>query len=283
MENLIFSNKERFEEIKKKFREDRLERVYILADFDRTLTRAFVGGQEVPSVISVLRDGNYLTPDYAEKAHELYSKYRPLENDESISKEGRKKLMHEWWATHFKLLIKSGLNKKDVEKVGKFNKTRFRDRFSELADFLKDNNIPLIIMSSAGLGQESISQKLKGEGKLYNNIYIISNTFEWDNNGRAIAVKEPIVHSANKDEILVKSFPEIFSNIKDRKNIILLGDSLDDVGMVDGFDYDNLIKIAFLNKKTEEKKDFYKEFYDVLVLGDYSLEFVNSFLESISK
>ncbi len=283
MENLIFSNKERFEEIKKKFREDRLERVYILADFDRTLTRAFVGGQEVPSVISVLRDGNYLTPDYAEKAHELYSKYRPLENDESISKEGRKKLMHEWWATHFKLLIKSGLNKKDVEKVGKFNKTRFRDRFSELADFLKDNNIPLIIMSSAGLGQESISQKLKGEGKLYNNIYIISNTFEWDNNGRAIAVKEPIVHSANKDEILVKSFPEIFSNIKDRKNIILLGDSLDDVGMVDGFDYDNLIKIAFLNKKTEEKKDVYKEFYDVLVLGDYSLEFVNSFLESISK
>ncbi len=279
----MFSNKEKFEEIKKKFQKDGLDRIHILTDFDRTLIRAFVGGQEVPSVISVLRDGSYLTPDYASKAHELYNKYRPLEDNENISKEERKRLMHEWWSMHFKLLIKSGLDKKDIEKAVRSDNIRLRDEFSELADFLKDNGIPLVIMSSTGLGYESISQKLKDEEKLHNNIHIISNAFEWDDKGKAIAVKKPIVHSANKDETLVRSFPEIFGNIRDRKNVILLGDSLDDVGMVNGFDYDNLLKIVFLNEKTEKKKDIYKEFYDVLILNDSSLGFVYSFLKDITK
>jgi len=278
MENLIFSNKEKFEETKRKFHEGGLSKVCLLVDFDRVLTRAFVDGQEVPSIISVLRKENYLTPDYADKAFNLYNEYRPIEEDKDISQEEKKKLMHEWWLKHFQLLIESGLNRKDIEKAVQSKQIVFRDKFSELMDFLRKHDIPLIIISSAGLGQESISGKLKNEDKLYSNIHIISNSFEWDDQGRLIAVKEPIIHSANKDEVLIKDFPEIFEKIKDRKNIILIGDSLDDVKMADSFEYDNLIKIAFLNQKTEEKKDFFKDFYDVLILNDSSLEFVLSFL-----
>jgi hypothetical protein len=39
----------------------------------------------------------------------------------------------------------------------------------------------------------------------------------------AIAAREPIIHSFNKDETVVKNFP-IYEEIKDRKNILLLGD-----------------------------------------------------------
>jgi len=63
-----------------------------------------------------------------------------------------------------------------------------------------------------------------------------------DENGKAIAVREPIIHSFNKDETVVKNFP-IYKDIKDRKNIILLGDGLGDAHMADGFDYENIIKI----------------------------------------
>ncbi|MCX6759748.1 MAG: haloacid dehalogenase-like hydrolase [Candidatus Nealsonbacteria bacterium] len=283
MENVSVADKEKFAEIEKKFQEDGLDKVHILADFDKTLTRAFIDGVEVQSIISVLRDNNYLTSDYAGKAHKLYSKYNPFESDPNVSKNERKKLMAEWWAAHFKLLIESGLNIKDIEKAVKSGRVRFRDGFLEFVDFLKDNSIPLVIMSSSGLGQEAVSKRLEQEGKLYPNIHIISNSFEWDENGKAVSVKQPIVHGANKDETLVSSFPDVFKAVKDRKNVILLGDGLDDVGMVEGFDYDNLIKIGFFNDKTKERKEAYKDAYDVLVENDSSLDFVNNFLKKISK
>jgi len=191
--------------------------------------------------------------------------------------------MAEWWITHFELLLKSGLNKKDIERVIKSGKIKFRDGFLELMDFLRDNNVPLVIMSSAGLGQESISQRLKEERMLYSNVYIISNSFEWDENGKAVAIKQPIVHCANKDEILIQSFPEISRITKDRGNVVLLGDGLDDVEMIEGFNYDNLIKIGFFNSKKKEREDAYKNVYDVLVLNDSSLDFVNYFLKRIPK
>lgn len=278
MEKIIISNKKRFKEIKKKIQEEGLEKIHVLADFDKTLTKAFINGLKIPSIISILRDGNYLTPDYAEKAHQLYNKYNSMEDNPNISEKERKRLMTEWWNTHFELLIKSGLNKKDIENVVDSSKIKFRKGFFELADFLKKHNIPLVIMSSSGLGKESISLKLKKEGKLYDNIYIISNDFQWDENGKAVAVEKPIVHGGNKDATLVKNFPDIFKSIKDRKNIVLLGDSLGDIGMVEGFNYDNLIKIGFLNKKSKEK---YEDVYDVLLVNNSSLRFVNDFFKKI--
>jgi len=281
MENIIISDEKKFKEIEERFKEDGLNKIHILADFDKTLTKAFVDGEETPSIISVLRDGSYLTQDYAHRAQELYNKYHPIENDLNIPKEKKKRLMAEWWIAHFELLIKSGLNKKDIERVIKSNKIQFREGFLEFMDFLRENNIPLVIISSAGLGRESISQKLEQEKKFYDNIYIISNSFEWDESGKAIAIKQPIVHCANKDETLVQDFPDIFRAIKDRRNVILLGDSLDDIGMIGGLDYDNLIKIGFLNNRERNREDAYRSNYDVLILDDSSLDFINSFLNLV--
>ena len=63
--------------------------------------------------------------------------------------------------------------------------------------------------------------------------------------------KKTIITSWSKDETVLKEFPEIYNKIKDRKNVILIGDELGDVGMIEGFDYDNLLKIGFLNEKFE--------------------------------
>ncbi len=283
MNNIIFSNRDKFERIRKEFKEEGLSKIHILADFDKTLTKASVDGKDIPSIISILRNGNYLRSGYAKKAHHLYNKYNPLENDKRITKKEKKEIMHKWWTEHFNLLIKSGLKKKDIITVAGSKEIRFRDNFSEMLEFLRDKKIPLVIISSAGLGKDSILEKLKKERKLYDNIYVISNEIEWDEKGLAIAFKEPIVHGANKDETLIKDFPQIFEKIKDRKNIILLGDSLSDVGMAEGSDYSNLLKVAFLNEKTEKKKDIYRELYDVLILKDSSLEFVSSFLKDVAK
>ncbi|MBU4275019.1 hypothetical protein KKE19_04385 [Patescibacteria group bacterium] len=282
-EKLIITNPENLERTKKAIAKSGAEKLHILSDFDRTLIKAFVNRESVPSLISVLYNQNHLTPDYGPKAQELHKKYHVIEVDPKVPKTEKKKAMLEWWTLHFDLLIKSGLNKKDLEKVVNSEKIKFREGFSEFADFLKKRNIPLIIISSSGLGTDPIAMCLEREKKLYDNIHIISNVFKWNKNGKAVSIKQPIIYGMNKDETIIQNYPEVFSEIKNRKNIILLGDNLDDVGMAQGFDYDNLIKIGFLNDKIKENLEYYKKTFDVLILNDGSLEFVNILLKDLIK
>lgn len=283
-ENIVIPNPERLENVVREISKGGADKLHVLADFDKTLTRASVGGEEIPSLMSIMRsrDGEYLSGDYAKKAKELYEKYHPIEVDPSVPAEEKKKVMREWWMTHFDLLINLGLNRKDIEKVVDSGKIKFRDGASDLLDVLKKHNIPLIIMSASGLGGDAISMYLVKENKISDNIYIISNSFEWDKDGKAIGVKEPIIHSLNKDETLVQDFP-VFEKIKDRKNVLLLGDSLDDAGMIEGFDCDNIIKIGFLNSKIEEKIKFYREVFNIVVTNDSDMFYINELLRKIVK
>jgi 5'-nucleotidase len=79
---------------------------------------------------------------------------------------------------------------------------------------------------------------------------------------------------------MLKKFP-FYKKIKGRKNVILLGDNLEDAGMIKGFDFENLIKIGFLNEKVKENLKEYKKVYDVLITNDSSMEFVNELLKEI--
>lgn len=279
--NIIITNKEELERIKRKISQAGSNILHVITDFDRTLTKNFVDGKEVPSVISILRDGNYLTKNYSAKAHALFDKYHPIEINLNISFEEKKKAMHEWWASHYQLLMESGLNKKDIEAVVNSNKIKLREGVLEFIDLLHEHNIPLVIMSSSGLGIGSISMFFEKQGKLYKNIHIISNDFEWDGDGNMIKIKEPIIHSMNKDETSVKNFPKIFKVTKNRKNILLLGDTLEDVNMIAGFDYDNIIKIGFLNKKIEENLEAYKQNYDIVILRDSDIFYINKLLKKL--
>ncbi len=155
-----------------------------------------------------------------------------------------------------------------------------REGAEDFIDYLEEKDIPLVIMSSGGLGGDSISMFLKKKGKLYDNVHIISNSFEWDKEGRAVSVKEPIIHGMNKRETAVKDYP-VFEKVKDRKNVLLLGDSINDIDMIEGFNYDNLISVGFLNKDIEKNLQYYREQYDIVVSNDGSMRYLNDFLEDI--
>ena len=278
--NILISNLEKLKELKEAFVKGGVEKIHVLADFEKTLTRAVVEGRE-SSLISVLRDGDYLSPDYRKQAHALYKHYRPIEIDPKISSEKRKVFMLEWWAKHFQLLIDSGLSKQDIERVIEESGAQFREGTLEFIDFLHQKNIPLVIMSAGGLG-EAIPMLLENHGRLYDNVYIIKNSFEWNKSGKASGIKKPIIHAANKDETLIQDFPEIFQAIQDRENVILLGDGLGDVGMIHGFDYKSLIKIGFLNEDIVEHKEPFQENFDIVLTGDASMEYPNSIIREIT-
>ncbi|MCX6738076.1 MAG: hypothetical protein NTY11_01490 [Candidatus Parcubacteria bacterium] len=278
MEDIILS--ENVQNIINNFKRGGVEKLHVLADFDQTITKSFINGRHIPSIISILRDEGYLTSDYPIKAKILYAKYHPIEIDPKIPTEEKKRFMEEWWTTHFKLLIESKLNKKDIEDIANSDNLVLREGTKEFFDNCFNHNIPIIIFTSCGVGGDPVRIFLKKQGIFYENVYIISNDLIWDKNGFAIDFKKPIIHGMNKNETFIKDFP-VFEKIKNRNNVLLLGNSLGDIGMITGFEYNNLLKIGFLNENEEESKEYFKESYDVVILNDGTMSCVNKFLKEI--
>lgn len=159
-------------------------------------------------------------------------------------------------------------------------KIKLRQGFYAFIKFFHEHNIPLVIMSSSGLSGDAITPLIEKEKYFYDKIYIISNAFLWDERGRAIGVKEPIIHSLNKYEIILQDFPA-YAVIENRKNVMLLGNGVDDIGMIEGFDYKNLLKISFLNEKVEKILESFKKNFDIVLLGDPSMDYISNLLKEL--
>ena len=102
----------------------------------------------------------------------------------------------------------------------------------------------------------------------------------YNEEGNAVSIREPIIHVFNKGEISLKGLP-IMKELKDKKNVLLFGDSLGDLQMTEGFDYENIIRIGFLNYEDDEKLEDYKDKYDVVILNDGNMNFINSLLKEV--
>ena len=63
--------------------------------------------------------------------------------------------------------------------------------------------------------------------------------------------------------------------------MVLLGDTLGDIGMTEGFDYNEIIRIGFLSEDVEKHLEDYKKAYDILVLNDGDMGYVNEMLNVI--
>lgn len=176
-------------------------------------------------------------------------------------------------------MIDSGLNINHINQVVQAGRVRLREGIEDFFALLKQEGIPLVIVSSSGLGVESIRFILEHEGLMIDNIEIVSNRFIWDNQGNAIGVEKPIVHLANKDEVVLET--EISLKLDNRKNVVLLGDSIDDKKMIRDFEYDELITVGFLNESVEKNIDRYKKEFDVVITNDGTMKNINNLLTNL--
>ncbi|MFH1456352.1 MAG: hypothetical protein ABIF40_05390 [archaeon] len=113
------------------------------------------------------------------------------------------------------------------------------------------------------------------KGFLKPNVKIIANFFKFNKEGKVVEYDHDVVHVFNKNTI------EHDEDIPERKNVILLGDNIDDLGMVEGISYDTIIKIGFLNEKIEERKQEYLKHFDIIITNDGSFNKVNEIFEKI--
>lgn len=241
------------------------EKLQVIADFDKTLT---YWNQE--SIIAVLYNYNYLSADYSKKAKQLENFYKPKEEDHSIPLEERKKLMNERRVKHEQLLIECWLSKKHIENVVNSWIVNLREWCHELLNKLDSLWIPVVILSASWLWTDSIAFYLQEHLDKHQKLYVISNGYTRDKRWYAIKWNEPIITSLNKNETVIseEKYPEIFQEIKWRTNIILLWDKMEDLDMSDGVNSDTVLKIWFLNSWTEEKIEFYKKYFDIIINGE---------------
>ena len=124
------------------------------------------------------------------------------------------------------------------------------------------------------------TEYLKTEKILTENVHVISNFLVFDKNGKATGYLTPFIHSLNKNEVPIKDSP-YYPIVKQRKNVLLLGDTLEDLKMTEGLKHDCIITVAFLNEKIKENLEAFKEAYDVVILNDGPMDYVNKLLKEI--
>jgi len=274
---IIISNPTKFKEKKQKLLLEGVKNIHFVSDFDKTLSKAFDRNKQIHTIIAQIREGKYLSNDYTKKAYELHAKYYPIELSNTLPLEEKKNKMVEWWSTHINFIANNGMNKKIVNDIAD-NKIILRTGAIDFFKLLKKKKIPLLILSAA-LG-DVIERILKIKKVNYNGVHTISNFFSFDKKGNVLGYKGKIVHSLNKNEFEIKS-TTFYNKIKERKNIILLGDTIDDLKMVEGTKYDEIIKIGFLNDKIKENLKDYKKAFDVVILNDGTMNFVNNLIKQI--
>lgn len=228
---------------------------YVVTDFDRTITN----GHSMTSW-SVLANSNLVSEDYIHDRDVLYKKYRPIEIDESMDFSKRCKLVSEWFLKHIQLFIKYQVKEElFLEAASNHQVMEFRKGAKEFLEFLNEHHVPVIIIS-AGIGN-FIKLFLESNNCYYDNIYISSNMICF-RDGIASFVEGSIIHSLNKNEV---SLPDDIKNTLSKRNkVILLGDQISDLRMVDDSVHDEVLKIGFVTDGMEDNKEQYNKYFDLV-------------------
>lgn len=249
--------------------------ILILSDFDKTLTKGVVDWKVWKSLISFLRDGEYLDPEYTQKAKDLFAKYHPIEINPDIDEQTKFEAMNYWWREHFEILIEYGLTRKILDRAIVENTVYFVNEIQNFLSILQEKNIPMVIIS-AGI-EYLIRGILKKYNYFYDMLFIVANTFKFDGSDKILWVEE-IIHGMNKYILESEKFP-FYKQIQWRENCIVMGDSPSDIGMAEGWQYDVVLKIGFCHHQEQAK--LFQEVFDVVIFDDEGLGWMNNFLNDV--
>lgn len=240
--------------IKKEIDNLDINKAFVVFDFDRTMTP-----QNSETSWGILEQNDIIDKNYKVESKKLYEYYRKKEIDNHINDNEKNKLMEKWMDEQLALLMKYKVNEEIFNKL--LNLTNKMELRNGLDDFLKkldQLNVPVIIIS-AGLGN-AVVKFLKDKNLLLNNITVISNILIFNEN--TIKIKNDKINSISKESI---TLPTTFLNqIKNKKQLLLFGDQISDLTMLNNFITQHKISTCFLASDTKIYIDEYIKHYDII-------------------
>lgn len=253
---IYINNKSKIEKLKN------IDKFYVIIDFDRTITTR----NSDPSM-GVLP--NYIGGIFLEERSRIFKTYRPIELDYNISTEEKQKQMKEWCVKSFELLSKY-ITKKIVENATNNCKMELRSGAKEFLKEMSCKDIP-VIMLSGGMGNVIKSFLIK-QGVLYDNIILISNFFEFENN-KPIIDYNNLISTSNKNYSMIPQ--EIRKDINNTQKILLFGDVVEDIKMIDRNLLERTITIGFLDYNIEKNLETYKKNFDIVLTNNEGFRLKN--------
>jgi len=197
------------------------EKLHLVLDFDRTLTPSRnAKGNEIATWKLL---NKRLPPEKKAVATALYEKYRPRE----IAGKMTAGDAADWWSSCLNLYQDDVLKWSDlIDEVE--NTIPIRPGVKEIFEICAKEEIPTIIIS-AGIKNviDLWCQKFKIKPTI-----ILSTELCFNGRGYVCGWdKDSLIHVLNKHEAVHQ---ELSKTRKNRPNVILIGDSIDDAAMVDG-------------------------------------------------
>ncbi|CAG9325695.1 unnamed protein product [Blepharisma stoltei] len=244
--------------------------VEVISDYDFTLSRFRIGNQKGKSTYQVVEAGA-LSGDKLQETHDLYSYYHPIEVDPHIPHDEKERLMHEWWDKSNEIILSVDIHRSMLYDFIMDSNLHLRHGVDRVLHHCDRNLIPFTIIS-AGCGniiEVSLEEYLEHE-----KLEIHSNFMIGDCEGRYTHWSEPALRTLNKNLVL-----------RDRPvkpNIILLGDMISDIKMIEHATYNDALKIGFLNEPSSYVLDAYKEAYDILILNDGNMSLIELILSLVT-
>jgi 5'-nucleotidase len=255
---------------KEKIKNLDINKIHILADFDKTITehRNFSSWQ-------VLREGELKGTDYAREANEQYAKYRPIETDYTLSDEYRDMMLKQWWREHFGLFAKHKLSEEFIARVAQdVSIMKFRPGADRFMCAMHDKGVPFVIIS-AGIGN-FIEGLLRREKCLFDDVFVLANFIAFSD-GIATGVDGAVIHSLNKNET---ALPEaIKDKLGKRPDIILFGDGIDDIKMAAAEKREGALKIGFLEDNVEQNLEAFRDAFDIVCTDNTTFDDINKILK----
>ena len=259
----------------------------IISDFDFTLSKFSFDGIRGYSSYAVIEKSGLLSEKYHEGANALQNFYYPIEVSTVIDHITKEEHMLNWHNKAHELLLEHKLKKSHialaVDMAMASNKIGLREGTDILFGLTEKNQIPLLIFSAglANIITEVISKQI---GRTHDNIHIASNVMRFnDETNDLIGFEDPKFHVYNKKASSILNSPFFMAeNMDERDNVILLGDSLGDLKMSDGVNFNahSIIKIGFLNDRIDRLPEYIEQF-DIVIIGDPHLNIVNDLIVDI--
>ena len=254
--------------------------LHVIADFDSTMT-----AQDSMTSWSLLKKSTRLSEAYQELSSSLFAKYHPREIDESLPIADRTKFMDEWWNAAHKALLEEQLTVEDFRTMvsGTMGEhLHFREQTDELLKRCKYLNVPFLVFS-AGLG-DLIDAALEREG--WSELaHVLSNHLRFDaaNGGIASGFTRPNIHTFSKQEAQLRNLHEDWAKdvSEQRRNVIVIGDSIGDCHMAAGVEHDLVLRIGFLNRGRESSLEEYRAGFDIVLQDDDSMAYLLEILSEL--
>ena len=214
--------------------------VHVVCDFDRTLTVKNSGSDDEVTTWHILRDH---LPEAARKQYmQLFEKYRALELGGMLTMDGAVT----WWSSILDLFVANTVNLAVVEDDF-LSRANMRPGTKELFKYCADKGIPTVIFS-AGIREviDIWCRKYNIEPTL-----VISTSLRLTEDSRIVGWnRDTLVHALNKTEA---SHPGLHDLRRERRNVLLVGDGIDDASMAGGSG--DVLKVRILDPRPDEADD----------------------------